>query len=191
MTPRAVTFFAGFACGALIFIALQSFAHNDEECAETGWRCEPQEPPVQPQPLPAQPQGLPAQPQDLPAQPQELPALGDLPKERKAKAEKEKSLVIPVVATVGMIGVLSLWGSQSNMPCATYPCAHYGHVGTGMAIGYLFTSYYGPRSAVLAGLAIGVGKEIMDKQNGKTFNRTDVVTRMLGTGIGIYLAKTF
>jgi hypothetical protein len=174
MTPRAVSFVTGFACGAIVFIALQSFGQSDVECAETGWRCQPQETPA-------------------PAQPQELPALGELSKERQGadKDKHQKSLIIPVVATVGMIGVLSLWGSQSNMPCATYPCAHYGHIGTGAAIGYLFTSYYSPQSALVAGLAVGVGKELMDKQNGKTFNRTDVVTRLLGTGIGIYLAKTF
>jgi len=166
MTPRAISFLTGFACGAIVFIAMQSFAQSDVECAETGWRC----------------------------QPQELPALGDLPKERKGEDRhdnEKKSLFIPVAATVGMIGVLSLWGSQSNMPCSTYPCAHYGHLGTGAAIGYLFTAYYSPQSALVAGLAVGVGKELMDKQNGKTFNRTDVVTRLLGTGIGIYLAKTF
>src|SRR5678816_2690857 len=178
MTPRAVTFFAGFACGALIFIALQSFAGSDVECAETGWGCEPQA-----QELPAPPaQELPA------ATPQELPALGELPRDRKPESgEKQKSLIIPVAATIGMVGVLSLWGSQSNMPCSTYPCAHYGHIGTGAAIGYLFTTYYSPQSALVAGLAIGVGKESMDKGNGKTFNRTDVVTRLLGTGIGICL----
>ena len=166
MTPRAISFITGFACGAIIFIALQSFAQSDVECAETGWHC----------------------------QPQELPALGDLPKEQKAQDKhdnEKKSLLIPVAATIGVIGVLSRWGSQSNMPCSTYPCAHYGHIGTGAAIGYLFTSYYSPQSALVAGLAVGIGKELMDKQNGKTFNRTDVVTRLLGTGIGIYLAKTF
>jgi len=168
MTPRAVSFVTGFACGALIFIAMQSFGQGYVECAETGWRC----------------------------QPPELPALGELPKDRKSgsgdkAAEREKSLLIPVAVTVGMIGVLSLWGGQSNMPCATYPCAHYAHVGTGAAVGYLFTSYYSPQSALVAGLAIGVGKELMDKHNGKSFSRTDVMTRLLGTGVGIYLAKTF
>jgi hypothetical protein len=38
---------------------------------------------------------------------------------------------------------------------------------------------------------VALGKEIMDKQNGKSFSRTDVATRLLGTGVGVYIAKTF
>jgi hypothetical protein len=67
----------------------------------------------------------------------------------------------------------------------------YAHVGTGAAIGYLFTSYYSPGAAFGAGLAVALGKEIMDKRNNKSFSRTDVVTRLLGTGVGVYIAKTF
>ena len=167
MFLRSATFIAGFACGALIFIALQSFGQAHVQCAETGWRC----------------------------QPAELPALGDVaPQDRKAEAsrkEREKNLFIPIGVTVGMIGVMSFYGQGSNAPCATYPCAHYAHVGTGAMIGYLFTAYYGPKSALGVGLALGIGKELMDKRDGKSFNRTDVATRLLGTGIGIYLATAF
>lgn len=151
----------------MVFIALQSFGQSDVRCAETGWGCEPAE----------------------------LPALGEpSAKDRQAAAprqEKEKSLVIPIAVTVGMIGVMSMYGSGSNAPCATYPCAHYSHVGTGALIGYVYTAYYGPRTAFGVGLALGVGKELMDKHDGKNFNRTDIVTRLLGTGVGIYLAKAF
>lgn len=143
----AVSFLAGFAFGALIFIALQSFGQD------------------------------------------ELPALGAAPPGKKE--EPEKNLIIPIGVTLGMIGVMSLYGQGSSMPCATYPCAHYAHVGTGALIGYVFTAYYGPGSALGVGFALAVGKELLDKHDGKSFNRTDVVTRMLGTGVGIYLAKTF
>ena len=165
---RPVSFIAGFALGALVFIALQSFGQDAARCEETGWECQPAA---------------------------ALPALGELPaKDPRAateKKEREKNLLIPIGVTVGLIGVMSLWGTQENMPCATYPCAHYAHVGTGAVVGYLFTTYYGPRSAFGVGLAMSIGKELMDKHNGKSFSRTDVATRMLGTGVGIYLAKTF
>ena len=162
MTRRAASFLAGFACGALVFIALQSFGQSDVQCGETGWGCAPVE----------------------------LPALGAAPAKDR-KAEKEKNLLIPVAVTAGMIGVMTLYGSGTTMPCATYPCAHYAHVGTGALVGYVFTAYYGPKSALGVGFAMAVGKELLDKHDGKSFNRTDVVTRMLGTGVGIYLAKTF
>jgi hypothetical protein len=165
MVFRAVTFIAGFACGALIFIALQGFGQTPSaEC--TGPRC------------------------DL----LELPALGEAPAQpaqAERKTEKKKSLLVPVGATIGMIAVMSLWGKDSNMPCASYPCAHYAHVGTGVGIGYLFTSYYSPGSAFTAGLTVAVGKELLDKHDGKSFSRTDVATRLLGTGLGIYIARTF
>lgn len=147
-----------------MFIAMQSFGQSDVQCLEAPCAARGAAP--------------------------ELPALGEAP-EKERKKEKEKSLLIPIGATIGMIGVLSLWGKNSSMPCAQYPCAHYGHVGTGAVIGYLFTSYYTPGSALGVGLAISVGKEIMDKQNGKSFSRTDVATRLIGTGLGIYVAKTF
>lgn len=174
MAPRSIAFAAGFACGALLFIAMQSFGQSDE--APEGERKAGQSDVLQCRDLAC-------------AATPELPGLGETPPGRKA--EKEKSLFIPVAATVGMIGVLSLWGKNTTLPCAQYPCAHYAHVGTGAAIGYLFTSYYSPGAAFGAGLAVAVGKEIMDKQNGKSFSRTDVVTRLLGTGIGVYIAKTF
>lgn len=200
MSPRSISFATGFACGALLFIAMQSFGQGDEvQCLGD---CAARE-------LPAL-EGVPDQARDEApesdpkaagqsdvlqcrdlacAATPELPGLGEAPRGRKA--EKEKSLFIPIAATVGMIGVLSLWGKNSTLPCAQYPCAHYAHVGTGAAIGYLFTSYYSPGAAFGAGLAVAVGKEVMDKQNGKSFSRTDVVTRLLGTGVGVYIAKTF
>lgn len=162
MNLRSVSFIAGFACGALLFIALQSFGQNHVRCAESGWQCEPQE----------------------------LPALGAPAAKQSAVAEK-KNPIVPILATAGLIGVMTLYGQGSSMPCATYPCAHYAHVGTGALVGYIFTSYYGPRSALGVGLLMSVGKEMLDKHDGKNFNRTDVVTRMLGTGVGIYIAKTF
>lgn len=196
MAPSYLSFTAGFACGALLFIAMQSFGQGDEvQCRAA--ECAAQE-------LPAL-EGMPSEAPESDRKPgesdvlqcrdmacaaaPELPGLGEAPPGRKN--EKEKNLFIPVVATVGMIGVLSLWGKNTTLPCAQYPCAHYAHVGTGAAIGYLFTSYYSPGAAFGAGLAVAVGKEIMDKQNGKSFSRTDVVTRLLGTGIGVYIAKTF
>lgn len=167
MTHRAASFIVGFTCGALVFIALQSFGQSDVRCAETGWDC----------------QGI------------ELPALGALPAgERRAEARKQdekKNPLVPIALTVGMVGVMTLYGQGSDMPCATYPCAHYAHVGTGAILGYVYTAYYGPGWALGLGLAMGVGKELLDKHDGKSFNRTDVVTRLLGTGVGIYLAKTF
>jgi hypothetical protein len=161
MAPRSLSFVAGFACGALLFIAMQSFGQSDEVIRDEVIRA----------PAP------------------ELPRLGEAPEGRRT--EKEKNLFIPVAVTVGMIGVMSLYGQGSTAPCATYPCAHYAHVGTGAMIGYLFTAYYGPKSALGVGLGLAVGKELMDKRDGKSFSRTDVVTRLLGTGVGVYIARTF
>lgn len=164
MSSGLATFLTGFACGALVFIAVQGRTQTSAEC--TGPRCAAVE----------------------------LPALGEKPLEPAASAQAEprkKSLLIPVAATVGMVAVMSLWGKDTSLPCASYPCAHYAHVGTGMGIGYLFTSYYSPGSALGAGLVIAVGKELLDKRDGKSFSRTDVATRLLGTGVGIYIAKTF
>ncbi len=176
MAPRSIVFAAGFACGALLFIALQSFGQSDEpDCRDAACA------------MPGQSDVL--QCRDPACAAPELPALGAAPKDRKP--QKEKNLLIPVGVTIGMIGVLSLWGKDTSLPCAQYPCAHYAHVGTGAAIGYLFTSYYTPASAFGAGLAVSLGKEYMDKVNGKSFSRTDVATRMLGTGIGVYVAKSF
>ena len=203
MTPRSLSFAAGFACGALVFIAMQSFGQGEAQSeaqveAPVDAQVEAQiEAPVNaPVEAPeddnraATGQSDVLQCRDAAcATAPELPGLGEAPQGRKAA--KEKNLFIPVVATVGVIGVLSLWGKNTTLPCAQYPCAHYAHVGTGAAIGYLFTSYYSPGAAFGAGLAVAVGKEIMDKQNGKSFSRTDVATRLLGTGIGVYIAKTF
>jgi hypothetical protein len=205
MAPRSISFAAGFACGALLFIAMQSFGQGDEvQCRDADCAARelpaldrapdaalggvPDETPEGDRKAASQSDVLPCRDLACAAAP-ELPGLGQPPQGRKA--EKEKNLFIPVAATVGMIGVLSLWGKNSTLPCAQYPCAHYAHVGTGAAIGYLFTSYYSPGAAFGAGLAVGVGKEIMDKQNGKSFSRTDVVTRLLGTGLGVYIARTF
>jgi hypothetical protein len=185
MAPKSLVFAAGFTCGALLFIAMQSFGQSDEaldRTTETELAQSEVAPIEVPQPSP---NGLGQS--DLPP---DLPALGAGPKDSAAE-KREKSWFIPVAATVGMIGVLSLWGNNSSMPCAQYPCAHYAHVGTGVAIGYLFTSYHSPGAAFGAGLAVAVGKEFMDKQDGKSFSRTDIATRLLGTGVGIYFAKSF
>jgi hypothetical protein len=192
MAPRSLVFAAGFTCGALLFIAMQSFGQNDElDCRDAA--CATLELPVLDE-APSEDRKAPGQSdvlqcRDAACAAPELPALGAAPKGRKP--EKEKNLLIPVGVTIGMIGVLSLWGKGTTLPCAQYPCAHYAHVGTGAAIGYLFTSYYTPGSAFGAGLAVAVGKELMDKQNGKSFSRTDVATRLLGTGIGVYIARSF
>jgi hypothetical protein len=190
MAPRSLVFAAGFACGALLFIAMQSFGQSDEaDCRDAACFTPTlpvlDESPDEDRKAPGQSDVL--QCRDAACVAPELPALG-APKDRKP--EKEKSLLIPVGATIGMIGVLSLWGKNTSLPCAQYPCAHYAHVGTGAAIGYLFTSYYSPGAAFGAGLAVALGKEIMDKRNNKSFSRTDVVTRLLGTGVGVYIAKT-
>ena len=187
MAPRSIAFAAGFACGALLFIAMQSFGQG-EALVEAPVEALPDVPVGAPVETPVASDVLQCRDAACAGAP-ELPGLGEAP--RGAKAAKEKNLFIPVAATVGMIGVLSLWGKNTTLPCAQYPCAHYAHVGTGAAIGYLFTSYYSPGAAFGAGLAVAVGKEIMDKQNGKSFSRTDVVTRLLGTGVGVYIAKTF
>lgn len=164
MARRAAPFILGFLCGALVFIALQGRTQNYVRCTESGWDC----------------------------QPPELPALGAAPaKPGGGEKEEKKGSLIPLGVTAGLIGMMSLYGQGTNMPCATYPCAHYAHVGTGLLIGSLFTAYYGPRTALGVGLAMAVGKELLDKHDGKSFNRTDVVTRMLGTGVGIYLVKAF
>ena len=191
MAPRSLVFAAGFTCGALLFIAMQSFGQSDMECRD--WGCvapmatAPDE--VSDKDSKALGQSDVLQCRDAACAAPELPALGAAPKDRKP--EKEKNLLIPVGVTIGMIGVLSLWGKGTTLPCAQYPCAHYAHVGTGAAIGYLFTSYYTPASAFGAGFAVAIGKEVMDKRNGKSFSRTDVATRLLGTGIGVYIARSF
>lgn len=77
-------------------------------------------------------------------------------------------------------------------PCSTYPCAHFSHVGIGLLIGYVGTKYFNaPKTSFVITLGYAIGKEEYDRHHGKVFSRTDVLTRVLGAGIGIYVAKQF
>ena len=77
-------------------------------------------------------------------------------------------------------------------PCSTYPCAHYSHVATGLLIGYIGTKYFNaPKTSFGITLGFALAKEIHNSKNGKVFSRTDVLTRVLGAGVGIYIAKEF
>lgn len=77
-------------------------------------------------------------------------------------------------------------------PCSTYPCAHYSHVATGLLIGYIGTKYFNaPKTSFGITLGYALLKEQYDRKHGKVFSRTDVLTRVLGAGAGIYIAKEF
>ena len=77
-------------------------------------------------------------------------------------------------------------------PCSDYPCAHYSHVATGLLIGYIGTKYFdAPKTSFGITLGFALAKETWDGKHGKVFSRTDVLTRVLGAGVGIYIAKAF
>ncbi len=75
--------------------------------------------------------------------------------------------------------------------CSEYPCAHVAHVVTGALVGYGVTKLVGPKSAFVTVAALAIARETYDKHHGKNFQRQDVLTRVLGGGIGIYIAKEF
>ncbi len=76
--------------------------------------------------------------------------------------------------------------------CETYPCAHVAHVATGAIIGYAMTKAdFKPTTIILTMFVLAVAKESYDRDHGKRFNNKDVVTRVLGAPIGIYIAKEF
>ena len=87
-------------------------------------------------------------------------------------------------------GMAAVAVSQMGI-CATYPCAHVGHVVTGLAIGYFGTKYYGAPAALTVGISFAFVKELMDQHNGKAFRGVDVATRTAGTLGGIYLYREF
>jgi hypothetical protein len=84
---------------------------------------------------------------------------------------------------------LLLFPTCSYAVCDTYPCADYGHVLTGAVVGYAVTKLVGPKTAFVTVGALAVSRELYDKTHGKSFRGRDVLTRMVGGGLGIYIAK--
>lgn len=93
-------------------------------------------------------------------------------------------------AVVGITAAVALSQYHGHF-CEGYPCAHGAHVVTNAAAAYWTTKYYGERAAWTAGISFAVVKELIDRQNGKAFRGGDVATRVLGTGVGIYLYREF
>jgi hypothetical protein len=107
-----------------------------------------------------------------------------------AYAQTEEKHYSAAPALVGLAGAVALSQYRGHF-CEGYPCAHISHIATGAAIGYFGSKYYSPEIAFSAGLAFALAKEYIDKQSGKGFGRTDVLTRAGGTVLCIWIYKEF
>lgn len=56
-------------------------------------------------------------------------------------------------------------------------------------MGYAVTKFVGPKTAFVTVGVLSIAKEQYDKTHGKSFRGRDVFTRLVGGGLGIYIAK--
>lgn len=73
-----------------------------------------------------------------------------------------------------------------------YPCNHYVHGGEGAAVAMVVGHYYGTDTAWKVGIGLAIGAEVVGRlQHGKSISGTDILTRSLGTGAGIWFYRQF